>query len=136
MNNQQFNSHQSDSQQANTGRVYDQQANTGRVYDQQDDRSRPGKGKAIASLVLGIISIIDFTIFVGLFAGIIGIVLAVSSKNDGFNGGIRTAGFVCSIVGLVFSVLLLIFAILVIVGSVAYLDSVFGPYFWDYVFYY
>ena len=60
---------------------------------------------AIASTVLGIISIVFW--FFGLGAlvsvvlGIIGLVLANKSKHEGWRGGIRTAGFVTSLVGLI-----------------------------------
>ena len=67
------------------------------------DGNVPGKGKATASLVLGIITVVfwftgTFTI-VGLILGIIGIAMASMSKKDGFEGGMRTAGFVLSLIG-------------------------------------
>jgi len=62
----------------------------------------PGKGKAIASMVLGIVGVVFwFTsagAIVSIIVGIIGIVLASKSKKEGFEGGIRTAGFVLSII--------------------------------------
>ena len=57
----------------------------------------PGKGAATASLVLGILSVV----FVSFVMGIIGLVLAASSKKAGFTGGTRTAGFVLSLIGLI-----------------------------------
>jgi len=65
---------------------------------------------AIAALVLGIISIFDPTIIAGIVLGIIGIILAIVSKNKGFSGGLRTGGLVVSIVGLVINVVILVFA--------------------------
>jgi len=65
--------------------------------------SQPGRGLAIASLVLGIASL-----FLGLIVGIVGIVLAILAKKQGFNGGIATAGLVLSIIGIVFGVFWLI----------------------------
>ena len=67
-----------------------------------------GKGMAIASLVLGILSIVDPTFFLGIALGIVGIILAVVSKKKGFSGGIRTAGFVLSIIGLAVNALFII----------------------------
>ena len=79
--------------------------------------TQEGKGPAIASLVLGIVSIV-FWVFAGwipfagglisLICGIIGIVCATVSKNAGYNGGLRTAGLVCSIIGLVGGVIVFI----------------------------
>jgi hypothetical protein len=65
-----------------------------------------GKGKAIASLVLGICSIV-FCWFpvLGLIVGVVGLILAASSKREGYLGGMRTGGLVCSIIGTVFSAL-------------------------------
>ena len=57
----------------------------------------PGQGAAIASLVLGIVGLF----FAGIILGIIGLVMASMSKNAGYEGGIRTAGFVLSLISLV-----------------------------------
>jgi hypothetical protein len=81
--------------------------------DQEEDTSCPPpaqktNGKAIASLVLGIISILSiFTgsfAFIGLICGIVGIILAVNAKKEiavsGDEGkGMATAGLVCAIIG-------------------------------------
>ncbi len=66
-------------------------------------------GKAITSLVLGILAVV--TIFtgwgtiVGLVFGIIGIIFAVNAKKEMVAGekgqGMATAGMVCSIIGTV-----------------------------------
>lgn len=65
----------------------------------------PGKGAATASLVLGIISVVFWFFGIGAIAslvlGIIGIILAENSRKSGFIGGIRTAGFVLSLIGLI-----------------------------------
>lgn len=65
----------------------------------------PGKNKAVASLVLGILSIVfiwgGFSGFVSLILSVIGLILASSAKKDGFDEGIRTAGFVTSLIGLI-----------------------------------
>jgi len=94
----------------------------------------PGKGKGTASLVLGILSILDPFIIFGVPLGIIGVVLAVMSKKEGHVSGVRTAGFVCSIIGIVLNALILIwfiFAIALMLGTGYYWD-----YFFDYLFYY
>lgn len=65
-------------------------------------------GKAIASMVLGILAVVSiFTgklAFIGLICGIVGIILAVNAKKEiavtGEEGkGMATAGLVCSIIG-------------------------------------
>lgn len=67
-----------------------------------------GKGSAVASLVLGIIGLVIALLFgvliapVGLVLGIIGLVLASKAKTEGFNGGMRTAGFVLSLLAVIF----------------------------------
>ncbi len=71
----------------------------------QENENIPGKGKAIASMVLGIIAVV-FWFFgagsaVSVILGIIGLSLASSAKKDGFEGGMRTAGFVLSLIGLI-----------------------------------
>ena len=64
-----------------------------------------GKGKAIASLVLGIIAVV-FWFFgalslISVVCGIIGIILSASAKKSGYTGGLATGGLVLSIIGLV-----------------------------------
>lgn len=66
---------------------------------------QPGKGKAVASLVLGIVAVV-FWFFgtlsiISIICGIVGIILSSSAKKSGFVGGICTAGLVLSIIGLV-----------------------------------
>ena len=65
----------------------------------------PGQGAAVASLVLGIIAVVcwffGWSALVSVVLGIIGLVLAGSSKKAGFTGGVRTAGFVLSLIGLI-----------------------------------
>lgn len=65
----------------------------------------PGKGAATASLVLGIVAVacwfFGWGAIISIACGIVGIVLASSSKKAGFTGGIRTAGFVLSLIGLI-----------------------------------
>lgn len=78
----------------------------------EKNNSQNGKGLAIASLVLGIASVAFwFTgtlTILSLILGIVGIVLASSAKKKGFEGGIRTAGFVLSIIGTVFGAVIFV----------------------------
>jgi len=81
--------------------------------------SIPGKNKAIASLVLGISACVVPIPFLDLICGIIGILLAIQSKKVGFQAGIRTAGFVVSIVGTVFSVFYTLWWIIVLISVIS-----------------
>ena len=78
---------------------------------------QPGKGKAVASLILGITAMVLPIPVLDLIIGIAGIILAISSKNDGYVGGMRTAGFVCSIIGTIFAA---IFTYTVLIGGYAF----------------
>ncbi len=70
-----------------------------------DNNKIPGKSEATASLVLGIIAVVcwffGYSAFLSVVLGIVGIVLASNSKKAGYNDGIRTAGFVLSLIGLI-----------------------------------
>ena len=69
------------------------------------DNNIPGRGAAIGSMVLGIISVVfwffGWGALVSIICGIVGLVLATKAKNEGYYGGIRTAGFVCSLIGII-----------------------------------
>ena len=69
-------------------------------------------GKATASLVLGIISIVCvtgtfYTSWIGLILGILAIILGNKARKE-TPGGIATAGFVCGIVGTVLCALMVV----------------------------
>ena len=73
---------------------------------------KSGKGLAVAGMVLGIVSIV-FWFFgagalVGLVTGIIGLICSSSAKKAGYIGGMQTAGFVCSLIGLIGSALVFV----------------------------
>lgn len=72
----------------------------------------PAHGMAIASLVLGIVSVVFWFLGVGaivsLLLGIAGCVFANMAKKRGNNTGIRTAGFVLSLIGLIVGALILL----------------------------
>ena len=78
----------------------------------QQGGTEPGKGAAIASLVCGIVSIVFWwfgvTAIVSVILGIVGLVLAANSKKAGFHGGLQTAGFVLSIIGLVLGAIIFV----------------------------
>ena len=77
-----------------------------------NNQSVPGKGAAIGSMVCGIVSIVFWffgvTAFLSLILGIVGLVLANNSKKAGYHDGLRTAGFVLSLLGTIFGALIFI----------------------------
>ncbi|GHU40620.1 hypothetical protein FACS1894111_01550 [Clostridia bacterium] len=70
----------------------------------------PGKGKSIASLVLGICALV--VPYGGIVLAIVGLVLGASAKKDaatvGQTNGMATAGLVLSIIALAWAVLLVV----------------------------
>lgn len=84
-------------------------------------------GKAVASLVLGICAVVSWFFglgaLLGMILGIIGLVLAGQAKKAGNIEGIRTAGFVCSLIGLIGSAIAVIIALGAVfaLGTLAYM---------------
>lgn len=74
--------------------------------------NEPGKGAAIAGMVLGIISIVTWFFgagaLIGLITGVIRLICSSNAKKAGFVGGMRTAGFVCSLIGVIGSALVFV----------------------------
>lgn len=74
---------------------------------------------AVASLVLGIISLVIALFFggiqwVGAIVGLIGIILGSQARKLGIKRGIANAGFVCSIIGFILSILFFVVCVLII----------------------
>ena len=84
-------------------------------------------GKAVASLVVGICAIVSWFFglgaLLGMVLGIVGLVLASQAKRAGNIEGIRTAGFVCSLIGLIGSSIAVIIALGAVfaLGTLAYM---------------
>lgn len=82
------------------------------VSNGSSNGNEPGKGAAIAGMVLGIISIVTWFFgmgaLIGLITGIIGLICASNAKKAGYVGGMRTAGFVCSLIGVIGSALVFV----------------------------
>lgn len=94
---------------------------------QYGNYSHPSSGKATASLVLGIISLVffwmSFFAIVSVICSIIGIVLGNSARKElspEQGKGRATAGLVCSIIGLVLSVIMLVVFTLIVVAAFSY----------------
>lgn len=77
---------------------------TGTVNPAAPSADEPGKGFAIASLVLGIVSFFCFAIVTGILAIIFGAV----AKNKGSKSPMATAGIVLGIIALVLYVISLV----------------------------
>lgn len=72
-----------------------------------------GKGMAIASMVLGIVSIVLCCIwYISVPCAIIGLILGILYNKKGTKSGMATAGIVCSIIAIVLVVLVFILAAL------------------------
>ena len=63
---------------------------------------QPGHSLAVGALVCGIVSLVLSWMggLLGIAAGIVGIILSIKAKKQGFVGGMNTAGLVLSIIGL------------------------------------
>jgi hypothetical protein len=82
----------------------------------QAPMQEPPKGMAIASMVLGIVSLVICTPYVSIPCGIIALSLGVVAKGkvkrgEGGGGGMATAGIICSIIALALAVLIIILGI-------------------------
>ena len=85
-----------------------------------ENQNIPGKSAATASMVLGIISIAS------VILGVVGLILSSNAKKAGFVGGMQTAGFVLSLIGLIGGGVFLISCIACVgaVGGVAGLADI------------
>ncbi|MGN0361534.1 MAG: zinc-ribbon domain-containing protein [Bilifractor sp.] len=85
-----------------------------------------GHGQALGSFICGIIGVVmwffGYSCFVSVILGIVGIVLAGNAKKSGNTEGMRTAGFVLSIIALIGGVIIAIYLII----AVALLGAVYG----------
>ncbi|MDY3037148.1 MAG: DUF4190 domain-containing protein [Eubacteriales bacterium] len=89
--------------------TYDQNSMGGQCQ-QYTTQQAPAHGKAVASLILGIVGTVCCAIGV---CGVVGLILAIMAKKEGNNEGIRTVGFILSIIA---TVLWGVFMIMMIAG--------------------
>lgn len=64
----------------------------------------PGKGLAIAGMILGIISLLCFP----AVTGTLGIIFGAVAKSKGCKSGMATAGIVCGVIGIALWLLMLV----------------------------
>ena len=75
-------------------------------------------GKAVAALVLGIVSLLGLCIpLAGIICGIIAIILAVMAKKEGPTDGKQKAGMILGIIGIVISIIMWIVNAVILAGS-------------------
>lgn len=76
--------------------------------------NKSSSGAAVASLVLGVLSLIcvffGYGAIIGLILGIVGVALGAKARKEA-QTGIATAGFVCSLLGLIFCAVALVCAV-------------------------
>ncbi len=94
----------------------------------QPSTSVPGKGLGIASMVLGIVSLVFFCVlYLAIPCAIVGIILGIVSRNQakkaGAPTGMSTAGIVCSAIALGILVIVLILTIIGVVGASSYTNN-------------
>ena len=94
-------------QQNSTAQYQNQSSGQCQQYTTQQ---APAHGKAVASLILGIVGTVCCAIGV---CGVVGLILAIMAKKEGNNEGIRTVGFILSIIA---TVLWGVFMIMMIAG--------------------
>lgn len=81
-----------------------------------------GQGKAVASLVLGIVGLVFGFYLVGLPCAVVGLILGILAKRQ-HAGGIATAGIVLCAVGLALSLILLCFILIFVIMAFEELSS-------------
>lgn len=105
--------------------IYNDTNNEFNMGGQSKDAEK-GKSHATTSLVLGIISVVcwffGYSAIVSVICGFIGLTLAGKAKEEGFEDGIRTAGFVLSLIGLIGGAVVLV-ACVACVGSLGMLGA-------------
>ncbi len=89
-------------------------------------QEQPAHGYAVASLALGIIAIVlwffGYSTIISFILGLVGIILASNAKKAGNTEGIRTAGFICSLVGMLGGIIAFL-ACVACIGGAAMLGS-------------
>ena len=80
-----------------------------------------GRSMALASMILGIVGLV-FTFLIntllGLLLGIAGLVLPGKAKRLGFMGGMRTAGFVMSLISVILGAVLFVLALAAMAAAI------------------
>lgn len=83
------------------------------MYDNNNQSGQvPGQNEAVVSLIMGIIAVLlwffGYSSIISVVLSIVGLVYASKSKQLGYNGPMRTAGFVLSLIALIGGALIFI----------------------------
>ncbi|MBO5373656.1 MAG: DUF4190 domain-containing protein [Lachnospiraceae bacterium] len=85
---------------------------TPQYYGEPQNTGGDSKGMAIASMILGIVSLVLSCVwYVSLITGIVSIVLAVMYNKKNGKCGMTTAGIVCSVIGMILAVVLIVLSV-------------------------
>lgn len=108
------------SQYDDSGRMnYDSDVHCQQTFHQT--MTVPEHGNAVGSLVLGIVGTVlcffGYSAIISVILGVIGLILSDKAKNAGNTEGIRTAGFVLSLISLIGGAIVFVVCI-AIVGSI------------------
>lgn len=100
-------------------------------YNQYIRPETPGKAMSIASMILGIVSIIFFCIFyISIPSAAIGIALGIAgcikANNTGIKNGYSIAGIICSAIGIFLSIVFLALIILNFSDFASYAEPALG----------
>lgn len=102
---QQYIEKEQQQQQYQQYQQYQQAQQTYNSYSTTAGDPDAGKGMAIASLVCGIVGVVFFffgvSTIISLILGILGVIFAGQAKKKGNTTGMRTAGFIISLVSLI-----------------------------------
>lgn len=87
------------------------------------NQTQPAHGKAVASLVCGIVGIVlwffGYSAIVSIILAIVGKVLASGAKKEGNTEGIRKAGSILCVITLIGGIIALIVACVIVGGIIA-----------------
>ena len=83
------------------------------MYDNNNQSGQvPGQNEAVVSLIMGVIAVLlwffGYSSIISVVLSIVGLVYASKSKQLGYNGPMRTAGFVLSLIALIGGALIFI----------------------------
>lgn len=104
---QQQNYQQNNYQQPIYQQPYQQQYYQQPMYQQPMTNVDPGKGFAIASLVLGIVSFLCFP----AITGVLGIIFGGIARSKGSRSPMAIAGIVCGVIGIILWIILIVLQI-------------------------
>ena len=112
-------------------------------YPPQYNPPKKNDGKAVAGLILGIVSILSSCSGSGVLFGILGIVFSCMSRKEAKNNpngttgnsGLSTGGLICSIIGIVISVIVILSTVVGMVSGMLDSGSTFDSSYDNYEYY-